>query len=150
MGTIGEKDKKFQKDNKRTYLMKEDCPLRSTNITQHEFRPTGLWEFNREACGSESKKGKDTKKVEKPVSNFKTDIGLSGVFNMDKSLSYEMSFPELPLFLPIGFSPPEKGMTPVKKEGTQKEHNHENSCPKEERIFFSIAQIRMGDIFCKV
>jgi hypothetical protein len=88
--------------------------------------------------------------VEKPVSKFKAGIGLSGVFNRDKSLWYEMSFPQLPLFLPIGFSPPEKGMTPVKKEGTQKEHNHENPCPKEKRIFFPITQIRMGDIFCKV
>jgi hypothetical protein len=41
-------------------------------------------------------------------------------------------------------------MTPVKNEDAQKEHKHENPCPKEERIFFPITQIRMGDIFCKI
>jgi hypothetical protein len=77
--------------------------------------------------------------VEKPVPKFKADIGLSGVFNMDKFLWYEMSFPQLPLFLPIGFSPPQKSMTPVKNEDTQKDNDHENSCPKQERIFFPVA-----------
>ena len=106
METISKKDEKFHNDNKRTNIMKEYRPLKSTNKTQHKLRPIGIGEFNREACGSKSKEGKDTKKVEKPVSKFKAGIGLSGIFNRDKSLWYEMSFPQLPLFLPIGSSPP--------------------------------------------
>jgi hypothetical protein len=86
--------------------MEEDGPLRATNKIQHELCPLGIGEFNREACEGKPKEGKDTKKMEKPVSQLEADIGLPGIFNMNKSLRYENSFPQLPLLLPIGFSPP--------------------------------------------
>ena len=150
MDTVNKKDEKFYEDNERKDTMEEDGPLRATNKIQHELCPLGIGEFNGKACEGKPKEGKDTNKVKNPVSQFETDIGLSGIFNMNQSLRYENSFPQLSLLLPIGFPPPQKSVPPVKNEDTQKEYEHEDLRPKEERISLTIAQIRMGDVFCKV